>query len=229
MRFPTFQLIGLMGVQAVFGRPAPEKKLHNGIDKRAATAFTSGNAILERSIDDELYLNEIVVGDQIDEDVEAKVYKATVPGTEGFDPSKTYALKKDYKHAPSLENEYETYKAIDGQGIGPTFEAIVTDTESLDDTGILIEYIDTRPADPGSKDDARGALAALLKMHDLGYVHGGTFALGTVLVNKSDGKVVLADFVGSEKTNDAKKKEEDLDLLKAAFSGVKFDGDKIAD
>jgi serine/threonine protein kinase len=198
------------------------------MEKRAVPAFTFGNAIMERGIDSELYSNEVEVGDRIGQGIDGTVYKAKVPDTDGFDKSKTYALKKDYGNGASLENEYKTYKAIDGQSIGPIFEAIVQDMESLDNIGILIEYIDARPADKGSKDDARGAVTALKKMHDVGYIHGDII-LGNILVNKSDGKVVFIDFVRSEATNDARKKEEDFDQLRAAFSDVKFNGDDVAE
>ncbi|KAI8623906.1 hypothetical protein F5Y19DRAFT_481161 [Xylariaceae sp. FL1651] len=184
MRFPTIQLVGLMGIQAVFGHPALE---HN-----------SNNAVVERDIDSELYLDEIKIGDQIGSGVDAKVYKVKVPNTPGFGSSTTYALKQDYSSASSLQTEFDTYKATDGQGIAPAFQAIVQDMDSLDNVGILVEYIDGRTADENSKDDAM------------------------------DGTVLLVDFTRSQKTNDAKKKEDDVNILKMAFSGVEFDGDNVA-
>lgn len=83
------------------------------------------------------------------------------------------------------------YDAIDGQGIGPGFAAKVADMDSLDEIGLLLEYIEARPTDENSKSDAKGALTALKTMHDLGWVHGDTHAIENYLIRKSDGKAYL--------------------------------------
>ncbi|CAJ2504273.1 Uu.00g116670.m01.CDS01 [Anthostomella pinea] len=229
MRFPTIQLVGLMGFQAVFGHPAPANKLHNDLGKRSAAAFASGNALVQRGIKGELYKMEITVGDKIATGTDGTVYKATVPDSPGFDSSTTFAYKTDYANPASVKTEYAAYKAIDGQKIGPGFEAIVYDEESenVDESGVLLEYWDTTPTDKSSKDHAKGAMKALKAMHDIGWVHGDAWSVNNVLVGKSDGQVRLVDFAKSEKTNDARKMEEDIDALKSAFDGVEWDGDEV--
>ncbi|KAI0126199.1 hypothetical protein BJ170DRAFT_597424 [Xylariales sp. AK1849] len=216
MRFSTIQLLGLIGVQAVFGHPSPAAKGAYSIAKRNGPG-----------IDGELYLNEITIGDKIGEGVEGKVYKATV-NANGWDKTTTWALKKDYKNLKNVDKEFAAFSAINGEGIGPGFGAKVSN-DDLDEIGLLMEYIETRKTDENSKDDARGALTALKKMHDLGWVHGDMSAIGNFLIRKSDGKAYLVDFTAASQTKDSKKKSEDIDMLKLAFSGVEFDGDNVKD
>ncbi|KAH8202535.1 hypothetical protein TruAng_003343 [Truncatella angustata] len=221
MRLLAIQLFGLLGVQALIGRNAPGNIRPSAIDERAAEAFKPENPIVARGKDDEFYLHELRVGDLIMKGTDASVYEARkhVLGSK-------YALKKDYNDPKALQTEYAVYQAIDGKNIGPALEGRVDDidTENLD-TGLLLQYIEIQETKKGSKEHAKGAVEALKKFHDLGWIHGDTAALGNYLVDKDDDKVYLSDFSKSSKNDDGREKNEDLRNLKSAFSDVKWKGE----
>ncbi|KAI0187805.1 hypothetical protein F4808DRAFT_453172 [Astrocystis sublimbata] len=210
MRFAALQIINFIGAQVVLGQPTSINKHHSLAN------------LASRGIDGELYEDEVNRGDQIGQGVDATVYKATV-NAEGWDGSTTFAYKTSYNDPNAVNREYEAYAAVDGQGIAPGFQARVTNMDTLDYSGLLLDYIETTLTDENNADHGKGALKALETLHSLGCLHGDTFSLGNVLVSKADGSVKLVDFAKAEKSSDERKREEEVNLLKMAFSGVDFD------
>ncbi|KAF4927092.1 hypothetical protein CGCVW01_v002632 [Colletotrichum viniferum] len=220
MHFPTFQMLGLMGVQAVLGHPVSASE-HITIEKRKPDGFwREGGADLFG----ELNLNELTIGENVGGGKDGNAFKATVIAP-GWDQSVTWILKKDYSNKQYILKEKEAYEAIDGKDVGPKFGALVYDDCGVDEEGILIEFIESRFADPNNKDDAKKALESVKRMHDAGWIHGDLTSVRNIVIRTSDNKAVLLDFALARKIKSAQDSREDFQDLALAFAGVRFDDD----
>ncbi|KAK8022438.1 Glucan endo-alpha-glucosidase Agn1 [Apiospora rasikravindrae] len=178
-------------------------------------------------------LQEFTVGDRVGGGADGSVYKIVFSDEE----EKAYALapwkcgawvvKKEYDNFNICDKEYKVYAALEGHDIAPRFGASAMDPESQERVGLILEHVATRKLDPGSREDARGAMAALRRMHALGWVHKDIHIEGNVLVRAADGKVFLIDFTHAEQTSSVSGRDADIQSLKGLFRGVEWYGDSV--
>ncbi len=136
-----------------------------------------------------------------------------------------FALKKDYSNLALVEAEHQIYKVIQGNNIGPAFEAFVlTEMCTLNFVGLILQYIETVPADEANKIHAKGAAEALKRMHDLNYIQAIPSILGmSWLAGQISQLSALSISPDRRKPMMREKRKKISRNLKAAFSKVQFD------
>ncbi|KAK7928704.1 hypothetical protein PG985_005702 [Apiospora marii] len=179
-------------------------------------------------------LQEFTVGDRVGGGYDGSVYKIEFSGKSGEEEDLRVAawkcgawVIKKHEKVYDCDREYKAYAAFEEHDIAPRFGASAIDPDKDIRVGLILEFVPARAPNPASREDARGAMAALKRMHALGWVHGDLHIEGNVLVRAADGKVFLIDFTHAEQSSSASARGLDVDSLKGHFRGVQWDGDMV--